>query len=824
VTIPTRIESLRVAGFRAYLQPQTFNLHRGKTTLSLAVFAPNAMGKSSLVDAFEFYFSNDATLARLGKRAAERNAGRGALEHVDAESQEVTPEVYFSFSKGGEKFAETRIVVPQGTVLPKAAERVLSDCALPFIVRGHQLRGFVETQTSEERYKEIAMWFGLDPLLEIQRNLRALRRQIKQDVESRTATEERLRDLARITNHHLKDWDESSIVDWLNNEIIAKLDKTLKLAAIENTDKGYLALKKRKECEDESFGLASLRRFLSQTDALHKEPTVDGEKSTGTIATFEKAVDGHASAVTKETDERNKASCTVFNNVWKAAKTVFDSKDIPLENCPVCDTDLSATPHGSREAIRIELDSKLNGLLAYQKAQQELASARTTLVQASQSVVQNLEALIASLSETAYRDRTGPLEVYKNAMTSWKTGEDAPDSSGAREELKALSSSISGEKQRIEEQQGESTYANALKAADDLIELKADLDRIADIKAELISIEKQLNNQALSINREIVEHTQNLIGKLRDDVNTLYKEMQRTDAEPPPIRLELPGAEEINQQRIQLLIDFSENRKGVVPTGYLSDSQIHTLALSLRLAAIRLFNWRVPIIVLDDVVTSYDVDNRKNIAAVLARHFGGFQIILVTHDERFFMLLQDHMPHCAWSYRRIIEIKTDFGPHFMDHRTPDETIQAKLDSNQSAANDIRQAEEEWLLDICRDFRVKVAMRPIDRPYKYDRSELAGGLASFLKKACISPPSVPGIANPFLASLERGDVENFGSHFSENPNETLSIGDEKTRWREFTFFRDLFVCQKCETRRFIRPDPLKKPICKKCEETFSFRNT
>jgi hypothetical protein len=65
---PIKIEAVRLEGFRAYLQSQTFPLWRGKTPLSLAVFAPNAKGKSGLVDGFEFYFSDNATLERLGNR------------------------------------------------------------------------------------------------------------------------------------------------------------------------------------------------------------------------------------------------------------------------------------------------------------------------------------------------------------------------------------------------------------------------------------------------------------------------------------------------------------------------------------------------------------------------------------------------------------------------------------------------------------------------------------------------------------------------------------------------------------------------------------
>ncbi len=84
-----------------------------------------------------------------------------------------------------------------------------------------------------------------------------------------------------------------------------------------------------------------------------------------------------------------------------------------------------------------------------------------------------------------------------------------------------------------------------------------------------------------------------------------------------------------------------------------------------------------------------------------------------------------------------------------------------------------------------------------------------------------PSTKSDSAHPFLASLQKGDVENFGSHFSDNPNEGASVGDEKTRWEEFRFFRDQFACPSCGNKRFMKPEPLKYPVCKKCETPFAF---
>ena len=265
------------------------------------------------------------------------------------------------------------------------------------------------------------------------------------------------------------------------------------------------------------------------------------------------------------------------------------------------------------------------------------------------------------------------------------------------------------------------------------------------------------------------------------------------------------------------------NRKGVVPSGYLSDSQVHTLALALRLAAIRLLNETAPILILDDVVSSYDADHRKRIAGILANFFTTFQVVLVTHDEQFFNLLRDQLPDSDWTFKRITNVRPGFGPVFDDHKTLDEVIQGKLDSGQQAANEIRQAEEEWLVDICRQFRTKVDMRPSDHTYRYEKSELANSLESYLNSIKLTPPQVPGVNGSFLSSLQKGVVENIGSHHSDNPYQEGSVGDDRARWEEFVSFRNLFKCPSCGKNRFHRPRNVNRPLCRKCDTLFDFES-
>jgi hypothetical protein len=305
-------------------------------------------------------------------------------------------------------------------------------------------------------------------------------------------------------------------------------------------------------------------------------------------------------------------------------------------------------------------------------------------------------------------------------------------------------------------------------------------------------------------------------------MNDIYKLIQGADA--VAIRLELPAEDDTNQQRLNLVIDFSKNRISVPPGGYLSDSQIHSVALALRLAAIQQFNEKAPIIALDDIVTSYDADHRRTIAGLIATTLKDCQVLITTHDERFFNYLKDQTEAKDWQFSRIIGIDQTFGPRFADHKVSDEMIEAKWQSGQSAANEMRQAEEEWLLGVCRDFGVNIRIRPLEKAYSYERSELASALASFLKNAKLEPIPVAGVNNRFLTSLQKGEIENFGSHFQDAPYGDGSIGDEKARWQEFKEFRGQFTCPKCSRIRFKRPHDFKIPVCASdgCETQFNFK--
>lgn len=817
---PTLFHSLTLEGFRAYLQPKTFNLSKKPC---LAIFAPNGFGKSSVIDAIEFLFSEHGTLERLGHRTLNNQAGPPALAHNAAEATGIVPMVKFTTITGTATVEGSRTATGNRRPIHPAATAMNAGFVVSPIIRGYTLRTFVETHSPENRYSDVASWLQLSPLVEVQKNLRLLRRDVKAAAES-TTEQVRLAGLLRSeTAQAVQAWDDATVLGFVNLSVIAPLDPELTLAALSAQDEGYIEVGNRVEAEEKRLGLAGLKQIRNSLVALwQKIVPEDGGNSvySGAIESFEKALSALSDAKATEVVERENAAGTVFRSVWKEAEKLFADDATAPDACPVCATAIGNTAAGSVLAIRDLLTTHLEDLQSYNEAKTALDDAETAASQAHSRLMARLPAMIEHLSDDDGDGFKTALIAYQAGVNGWPTVA-APNSSAIVAELETRLSNLDHEIADIKAKQGEHTWVKVKASIDRLLDLQKDVALATRTTEQMTTLHEALVAQATLVSGKIRDKVQSLLDTLQAPMNDIYKEIQGANAK--PIRLELPGEDDTNQQRMQLVIDFADNRQSVAPGGYLSDSQIHSVALALRLAAIKKFNSAAPVIALDDVVTSYDADHRRAIGALLAKMFTDCQIILATHDERFFNHLKDQLAAKDWQFTRIIGLDPAFGPRFADHKVTDEMIADRWAKGQSAANEMRQAEEEWLLGIARGFGVNVRIRQLEKAYSYERSELASAIGMFLGNLKLTPADVPGVNNRFITSLIKGDIENFGSHFQDAPYGNGSVGDEQTRWDEFKAFRKQFECV-CGRTKYQRPFGLNKPVCAhdKCETQFAFK--
>jgi len=180
------IRRLELRAFRAYLAPAPFEFGQKKC---LAVLGPNRHGKTSLIDGLEFMFSDDGTLERLGNRTVQTKAGPVALAHNGAEAAKVKPEVLIELLQAGKIAKASRPAAGTKRPRPDAVTAAKVQFMVDPIIRGYTLRFFVEEQTPEDRYKAVATWLDLSPLVEVQKSLRALRMAVKAEAEDQKPIE-----------------------------------------------------------------------------------------------------------------------------------------------------------------------------------------------------------------------------------------------------------------------------------------------------------------------------------------------------------------------------------------------------------------------------------------------------------------------------------------------------------------------------------------------------------------------------------------------------------------------------------------------------------
>ena len=790
------IEQIDLQGFRGFLKPQSIVVRKGRQN-SLAIFAPNGNGKSSLVDALEYYFKEGtATLDRLGVKATDKKAGRKYVPHVSANTDDMM--IHVRFRQGNNVFEDSRT----DDSIPNAAKRILP-LKVSFIIRDYELREFVQ----ENQYNELVKWFNLQPLDVIQGNLRTLKNKINGLKKNREGENALMDQLKTLTNHEFQTGSESEVLKWLNEDELAKMSSPIKFKEMTEDDPAFLELVEHSEMEQNSATADHLNNLLDTIKDLFEPPTPQTEPA-GLIADFVKAISNFESAATKLSKAEFKVSNYVFKEVWAKSQELLQNRP-DLDACPVCETPFDSSKIRTRDAVLNHLHVNLGHLAEYDVSEKEKGVEETTL----NNVVGDLKTKLNEFfrwAGSAYQYEA--VVDYNRTLQSWKIGDSAPDSTNAVNTLTNLHSEVTDQ---IQTQSGENVYGNALGIVKRLLDIMTGLNKMKRTKHNLSLIADSLDRQDEIINRTIVEHISGLVDKLKDEAQAINQEIQGLEAPNHPIEIKLAKETKQNQRKAHIFTNFMNLGKDVPPNGVLSESQNRTLALAIRLAAIRMFNTKFKVIVLDDIAMSYDEERRQHIAALLHERFNEFQVIVVTHDSFFYEELRDRF-RGKWQFLEFEQFKDDYGPIIKGKKTLEVIIDEKIaNGEQINGNEMRIACEEWLNRVCAGFATLLPHKPRGH---HNLSDLIESLGRFLKENKLKPPLVSGYSGNYLDVMKNARFVNITSH--HNPHVTITSNELKTVWREFLEFKSHFKCSGCDSDHLIKVQG-KKPSCADCGDEFAF---
>ena len=184
-------------------------------------------------------FSDDGTLARLGLNAIHNKSGIGALAHNKATEKDIEPLVIVRFKCGSVMSEGSRKASGTARTRPAIADAVQACFTVSPLIHGHELRSFVEDETSQDRYQYVARWLQLGRLVEVQMDLRELRRRTKAAAEDQTAIRFVDTQLTTRSAGVVNVWDEAAVLEYANTLLVV-LDKTFSLKSLDRADPVFM--------------------------------------------------------------------------------------------------------------------------------------------------------------------------------------------------------------------------------------------------------------------------------------------------------------------------------------------------------------------------------------------------------------------------------------------------------------------------------------------------------------------------------------------------------------------------------------------------------
>lgn len=620
-----KLKEIEVAGFRGCPDPTTLVLNEN----SVCIRAENGMGKSSFVDALEFWSTGDVL------RFHRQGRGIDALVNVDRDEAKVTCK-----RKGSKTLYRTlRGKSPSNlTAIGPAPVDDEIDAPIDAIVapipvlRHSEMAGFMDMTAGEKRNALLRL-LQLESLIEFRSALVAACNSLTKDAST----------------------DEAALADI----------KTELQGAIEQKDLFEAILEKTR-----SAGLSppqTLAEFETLSVPRTQPPEI--ERIDEDLHRAWQLMDASTIRDWNEVLARPGMSReALLENALSATSQLIETWDD--ESCPVC-----LTPQD-----RVKLSDEIT------VRRSALASSRDALRNAKSNLQRTVEGM--RLLHSAVSSAEGGTSESESAFTQTKLWvgellhqvelslrESSPiawkDSPASMEELRAILPTLQNAQQKA------------------LGEARDELLRLQDMTKRQTAAQDRCRNSAAASERakRALVVAEALVGTeiksrfalLSEHINRYYSFVT---ALPTYSDIQIVYRDE-GRSGAEFVVLFDGRRSISPPQRIMSESQIAALGLSVFLAQVRRQEgaWRT--IVLDDVVNTFDGFNRVGVAQLLEAEFSEWQVIFVTHDHSFAKYIEQRQTR-GWKHITIASWTPAAGPTLRPDNPVEELRRAVFDEGRSA--------------------------------------------------------------------------------------------------------------------------------------------
>ena len=346
-------------------------------------------------------------------------------------------------------------------------------------------------------------------------------------------------------------------------------------------------------------------------------------------------------------------------------------------------------------------------------------------------------------------------------------------------------------------------------------------NRIEILTAEEIILTNQANTLSLIVTQfNEFQRTEmsKFLEAISSKINEYYLSMNPSDKVD---NIRLACIEDKNGEFAGLAIHFLFHGKlADSPRKFLSESNLNALGLCLFLSSVRAYNKTSKFIVLDDVISSFDKNHRVLFARLLLEKFNDHQLLILTHESEWYEYLSSLVKGKPWRVLRTTWSKEEGAVISMAAGEILDQIKRKIADNDESnlGNLIRRYGERCLKDIAHLLGVPVAFQFNDRNESRTFGELYSPIRGYLKKKATAISDLPQVSALSTCQF----FSNVSSHDNPyNPN----ISDLKVAFNDLQSFLEIFTCNVCSRMVSVEflNEPEKKITCKCGKQSLSWKD-
>jgi hypothetical protein len=786
--MPEKIREIRFSPFRG-LPDYTCELN-GK---SIAILGGTGKGKSAIVDGIEFFFSG--SLRRFHGRGSGNIDADAAMRHVLEKGE---PSVEFLFTPTNES---VKRVLGSNDLLaathPSIQEYIdQHPPAEAFVLRRSQLLEFIYDQDAE-RYQKYIRLLGLDDIDTAQKSFVEAEERISNQF---SECQNRLGNLLQLFMEPGIDWIPTSLSDVLAKcaEVAQPFGVTT-LIEWQQLSSAILALDAKRSNETKQ----RIDELNLAIDHLQAEVPSEIESIAAAINQLHRQL----SKMQAESEEVVRGRI-----IEEGLKYFLEHPDIT--ECPLCEQKLEEGYQavferlaernralGELRDLEMEWSQKLDALTtALQRLLDQLAREQEQdhglyPEKYAQVLVQHYEALQESMK----------LVKSIKEQRAYEAVIVPPDVEGVRSVRLTIRSFLVKER-------GTLIQPDAIVLEKAVSFLQRAKEREPEIRDAELAKDNSLKlwhamqdvQEAFSRAREGA--VQAVFDKIAEKVLSYYHRLHDSDEANESSEctdLSLTSTSRAAAGGLQLAIEFLGKVASCDPRAFLSEGHLDSLGLCLYLASVRIFNNSGSLLVLDDVLTSIDREHRHRVAELLLEDFSDFQLVVTTHDEYWFNLLQSKVlargEQDKWRFKRIARWTLEKGPESAAYEGTWDWIESNLveEAYRELGGSLRLVLEDFLKRVADKMELKVKYN-INGKYVAGDFQLAG-INNTLRDRLIEEAG--NEADEIRKDIQRvfgtGDLINFLSH--DNPGR-LEVTLAETK----DFVNGLkSLEQRCKTHKLIK---------------------